>query len=131
MSNRIAIVVLGCVSSPYDRTIDAIRQTWGSQRVLGLDIFYLYGHPHSEEGRRVLAEYLGGSVPRVEDDGICHIEDVLIAGCADHINEQQDCLLRKRLSAFAYLSAGDRYDLIYTVCATSYVDQRQLVRYAD
>ena len=131
MSNRIAIVVLGCVSSPYDRTIDAIRQTWGSQPVPGLDIFYLYGHPHSEEGRRVLAEYLGGSVPRVEDDGICHIEDVLIAGCADHINEQQDCLLRKRLSAFAYLSAGDRYDLIYTVCATSYVDQRQLVRYAD
>jgi hypothetical protein len=29
-----------------------------------------------------------------------------------------------------HLSSGDRYDLIYTVCATSYVDQQRLARYA-
>jgi hypothetical protein len=129
MSNRIAIIVLGCVSRPYDQTIEAIRQTWGSQRVPGLDIYYLYGHPHDDEGRGVLARYVGGRVPTVQDDGICQMQDVLIVGCADHISQQKDCLLRKRLRAFAYLSAGDKYDLIYTVCATSYVDQQQLARY--
>jgi hypothetical protein len=126
---RIAIVVLGCVSAPYDQTIDAIRRTWGAQPVPGVDIYYLYGNPYDDEGRRVLARYVGDDVPVVEDDAIRHIGDVLIVGCADHINQQRDCLLRKRLRAFAYLSAGDDYDLIYTVCATSYVDQEELTRY--
>ncbi len=126
---RIAIVVLGCVSPPYDETIDAIRRTWGAQPVPGVDIYYLYGNPHHDEGRRVLARYLAGGVPVVEDDGIAHVGDVLIVGCADHIDQQPDCLLRKRLRAFAYLSAQDTYDLIYTVCATSYVDQRALTRF--
>jgi len=131
MSTRIAIVVLGCVSPPYDQTIEAIRNTWGSRRVPGLDIYYLYGNPHDEQGRRILSRYVGARVPVVEDDAICEIQDVLIVGCADNVMQQDDCLLRKRLRAFAYLSSTDRYDLIYTVCATSYVDQQQLVRYAD
>jgi hypothetical protein len=131
MSNRIAIVVLGCVSPPYDRTIEAIRSTWGGERVPGLDIFYLYGNPVDDEGRRVLSRYVGGSAPAVEDDAIRPMRDVLIVGCADSIMQQPDCLLRKRLRAFAYLTEGDRYDLIYTVCATSYVDQRSLARYAS
>jgi hypothetical protein len=130
MTNRIAIVVLGCVSPPYDRTIEAIRQTWGAQQVAGIDIYYLYGNPDDDEGRRVLARYVGGGAPVVEADAICHIRDVLIVGCADHVNQQPDCLLRKRLRAFAYLAADDSYDLIYTVCATSYVDQHALARYA-
>ena len=56
---------------------------------------------------------------------------MLIAGCADDMSEQEDCLLRKRLIAFHHLAADDRYDLIYSVCAASYVDQRALVRYAE
>jgi hypothetical protein len=127
---RIAIVVLGCLSSPYDRTIAASRQTWGGRRVPDVEIYYLYGNPHDDEGRRVVSDAVGGAAPLVEDDAICQIGDVLIAGCAAHISQQADCLLRKRLRAFAYLAATDRYDLIYTVCATSYVDQRQLARYA-
>jgi hypothetical protein len=131
VSNRIAIVVLGCVSPPYDQMVEAIRHTWGCRRVPGLDIYYLYGNPHDDQGRDVLSRYVGGRPPVVEDDAICHIHDVLIVGCADHIDHQRDCILRKRLRAFDYLSARDTYDLIYTVCATSYVDQPRLVRYAD
>ncbi len=118
------------MSSPYDETIEAIRHTWGSQPVPGLDIYYVYGNPHDDAGRRVLSRYVEGSAPVVEDDAIRQIGNVLIVGCADHIDVQQECLLHKRLRAYAYLSAGDRYDLIYTVCATSYVDQGQLARYA-
>lgn len=130
-SKRIAIVVLGCLSPPYDRTIEAIRQTWGAQRVSGLDIYYLYGNPVDDDGRRELSRCLGDGAPVVEEGAIRQIGDVLIVGCADHITTQEDCVLRKRLRAFAYLSTGDEYDLIYTVCATSYVDQSQLARYAD
>jgi hypothetical protein len=127
---RIAIVVLGCVSSPYDETIAAIRRTWGSQPVPSLDIYYVYGNPHDDAGRDVLSRYVGGRAPVVDDDAIRQIGDVLIVGCADHIHVQEECLLHKRLRAYAFLSIGDRYDLIYTVCATSYVDQEELVRYA-
>jgi hypothetical protein len=130
-ANRVAIVVLACASPPYDQTIGAIRRTWGGHQVRGLDIYYLYGNPLGDEGRRELSRYVGGGAPTVEADAILQIGDVLIAGCADHVMEQEDCVLRKRLRAFEYLSAGDTYDLIYTVCATSYVDQQQLARYAD
>lgn len=130
VSARIAIVVLGCVSPPYDRTIEAIRRTWGCQRQPGIDIYYLYGNPDDDDGRRVLARYLDGPVPVVDDDSLREAGDVLIAGCADHVRQQPDCLLRKRLQAYAHLSAGDRYDLLYTVCATSYVDQVRLAEYA-
>jgi len=118
------------VSSPYDETIEAIRHTWGSQPVPGLDIYYVYGNPHDDAGRAVLSRYVGGRAPVIEDDAIRHIGDVLIVGCADHIDVQKECLLHKRLRAYAFLSAGDRYDLIYTVCATSYVDQPRLAVYA-
>jgi hypothetical protein len=128
-ANRIAIVVLACASPPYDRTIEAIRRTWGAQRVPGVDVYYLYGNPHDEEARRELSRHVDGRVPTVDADAIHQAGDVLIAGCADHIAEQEDCLLRKRLRAFEYLTAEDAYDLIYTVCATSYVDQERLARY--
>jgi hypothetical protein len=131
MSNRTAIVVLACATPPYDQLIDAIRCTWGSQSVPGLDIYYLYGNPHDRQAHAVLSRYVGGHLPVVEDDAIRQIQDVLIAGCADHLRQQEDCLLRKRLIAYDHLAAAGRYDLIHTVCAASYVDQEQLARYAD
>jgi hypothetical protein len=78
-----------------------------------------------------LSRYVGRTVPVVPDDALRQIGDVLIAGCADEMSEQEDCLLRKRLLAFHHLAADDRYDLIYSVCAASYVDQSALVRYAE
>jgi transposase-like protein len=130
-SNRIAVLVLACASPPYDQAVETIRRTWGGQSLPQLDIFYLYGNPNDDRGRRVLSRYIGRSVPVVPDDVIRQVGDVLIAGCADDMSEQEDCLLRKRLIAFHHLAADDRYDLIYSVCAASYVDQRALVRYAE
>lgn len=131
MANRIAVLVLACASPPYDETVEAIRRTWGAQSLPQLDILYLYGNPTDDRGRRVLSRYVGRSVPVVPDDVLRQVGDVLIAGCADDMGEQEDCLLRKRLIAFQHLAADDRYDLIYSVCAASYVDQRALVQYTD
>lgn len=131
MSKRIAVLVLACAAPPYDRTIAAIRRTWGERSSPDLDVYYLYGNPHTHQGRDLLSRHVGGTVPVVPDDGIVQLGDVLIAGCADHMHQQEDCLLRKRLIAFAHLAAADRYDLIYSVCAASYVDRRELVRRAE
>lgn len=130
MSHRIAVLVLACASAPYDQTIEAMRRTWGAQTAPPLDIFYVYGNPHDDAARDVLSRHTGGTAPVVADDAIAQIGDVLIAGCADHMRQQEDCLLRKRLIAFAHLAAADRYDLIYSVCAASYVDRHALVRRA-
>ncbi len=129
--HRIAVLVLACASSPHYQTVEAIRRTWGAQTLPQVDIFYLYGNPKDDEGRRVLSRYVGRTVPVVPDDVLHQVGDVLIAGCADDLSEQEDCILRKRLIAFHHLAADDRYDLIYNVCAASYVDQRALVRYAE
>ena len=67
----------------------------------GLDIYYLYGNPHDDRARGVVSRYVGSTVPVVQDDAICQIGDVLIAGCADHLQQQEDCFLRKRLIALA------------------------------
>ncbi len=129
MSNQIAILVLGCASPPYDRTIHAIRMSWGSLSIPGLDVYYVYGNPGDDHGRRVLSFHAGEPLPRVEEDGIRQIDEVLLAGCADRRKHQTDCLLRKRLIAFDYLAGHRGYDWIYTVCATSYVDQEGLARH--
>jgi len=131
VSKRIAILVLACASPPYDHTVEAIRRTWGGESAPGPDVYYLYGNPHDDQARGLLSCYVGGTVPLVPDDAIAQIGDVLIAGCADHMRQQEDCLLRKRLMAFAHLACEDRYDLIYSVCAASYVDRHELVRRAE
>jgi hypothetical protein len=130
MAERIAIVVLGCASAPYDVMIDTIRATWGSLKVPGIDIYYLYGNPVDDRARGVLSRYTSGRVSEVAEDQIAAINDVLIAGCGDHFRQQEDCILRKRLIALGHLSFVPGYEFIYTVCATSYVDQKQLQSHA-
>ncbi|MCP4397457.1 MAG: hypothetical protein GY801_09200 [bacterium] len=131
MTKKIAIVVLGCASPPYDVTIDAIRNTWAGVKTPGIDIYYLYGNPDDDYSRSVLSRYAAGSVSPVQVDRIIAIDDVLIAGCADNFRQQEDCILRKRLIAFGYLASVGDYDLMYTVCATSYVDQQRLRLHAE
>ena len=126
---RTAILVLGCASPPYDETIATIRNTWARTPYPGVDIFYVYGVPHEENAREVLELRVRGDWASVPKDGIARFEDCLVADCADNIRQQEDCLLRKRLAAFGYLTRGGRYDFIYTVCATSYVDQEALIGY--
>jgi hypothetical protein len=130
MTKNIALVVLGCASPPYDVMIDTIRNTWAGVKVPGIDIYYLYGNPDDDHSRSVLSRYVVGGVIPVKEDQIIAINDVLIAGCADNFRQQEDCILRKRLIAFGYLTSVGDYDLIYTVCATSYVDQQQLKLHA-
>ena len=130
MPNPLAILVLACAYPPYDRTVHAIRMTWGSLVVPGVDIYYVYGNPGDDHSRQVLSIAVGGEPPAVEDDGIHQIDDVLIAGCADRVEHQTDCLLRKRLIAFDHLAGALGYEKIHTVCATSYVDQQCLSEHA-
>lgn len=129
--NRIATLVLGCASPPYDIMIDVIQNTWGKVKVPGVDMYYLYGNPNNDDARSVLARVTGGDVPHVADNDIRLIQNVLIVGCADNYEQQEDSLLRKRLIAFEYLASTGDYDLIYTVCATSYVNQGQLIDHAN
>src|SRR4029450_562765 len=96
MSHRIAVLV-PAGGRPYDQTVEAIRRTWGGQSLPQLDIFYLYGNPNDDRGRRVLSRYIGRSVPVVPDDVIRQVGDVLITGCADHRGEHDDALLPQRL----------------------------------
>ncbi|MFC1849777.1 hypothetical protein ACFL27_06175 [candidate division CSSED10-310 bacterium] len=131
MTKKIAIIVLGCASPPYDVMIDTIRTTWAGVKAPGIDIYYLYGNPDDDYSRSVLSRYIVGNVSPVKEDEIKAIGDVLIAGCGDNFRQQEDCILRKRLIAFGYLASVGVYDLIYTVCATSYVDQQRLKQHAD
>ncbi len=126
MAQNIAIVVLGCASPPYDAMIDTIRITWADIKVPGIDIYYVYGNPDDDYSKNVLSRYTSGRLNPVQDDQILIINDILVAGCADHLRQQEDCILRKRLIAFGYLTTVLNVDLIYTVCATSYVDQKRL-----
>lgn len=126
---KTGILVLGCASPPYVETIATIRNTWARKPHPGVDIFFVYGIPHDRTAREVLEPQVRGNWDRVPTDGIARFEDCLIADCADHIRQQEDCLLRKRLAAFGYLAEDGRYDFIYTVCATSYVDQETLLDY--
>lgn len=130
-SRRVAVLVLACASEPYDRLIDTIRDTWASRQLPGVDIFYVYGNTEPGRPSEVLSRYVAGDLPRVEPGGVRRFDDVLIVGCADTIDEEEDCLLSKRLRAFGYLAEPDRYDLIYTVCASSYVNLDEFCRHAE
>jgi hypothetical protein len=124
---NIAVLILGCASEPYIQLIDTTRSTWASRRLPNIDIYYVHGLPSNPRSRDALSRWMGGEIPEVQDCGGIHlVNNVLLAGCADLIAEQEDCLLRKRLAAFEYLGSQSRYDFIYTVCASSYVDQFEL-----
>jgi hypothetical protein len=125
---RVAVLVLACASAPFDEMIRAIRRTWGARRVSGVEVFYVYGNVAAGGPTAELASHIGEDPPVVPAGEVRRIGDVLIAGCADRIADQEDCLLRKRLIAFDHLASSDDFDLIYTVCAASYVDPVELVR---
>jgi hypothetical protein len=131
MRKNIAIIVLGCASPPYDVMIQTIRNTWASMKVSGIDIYFLYGNPDDDYARIVLSCYVLENVFPVKKGQITAIDDMLLAGCADRIAQQKDCILRKRLIAFDYLAGLGTYDFIYTVCASSYVDQRKLMEHTE
>jgi len=128
MDHKIAVVVLGCASAPYDEMVDAMRTTWGAVETPGVEVSYVYGNPSDSDALQVLAQLVGDdTAPVVPDGELERRGDILIAGCADLIRDQEDSLLRKRLLAFEHLLDDPTVRQIYTVCAASYVDQPTLV----
>ena len=130
---RIAILVIGCLLPVFDRCIATIRSTWGSRAVDGVDVFYAYGSQPTESAVETipLAGLVGRPVPHVAEGAVWASGDILVCGAADLWEDQRNCVLRKRLAAFAYLANERSYDVIYTVCASSYVDVDRLKRYVS
>lgn len=129
----VAVLVLGCLLPQYERCLDVIESTWASRRLDGIDIHIAVG-AHldpttvSENG---VCKYLAGGAPALAAFESRRIGNVIACGCADTIALQGDCLLRKRLIAFNHLAREGKYDYVYTVCASSYVDQVGLRDYID
>lgn len=128
---RVAILVLGCLMTVYQRCIRVIRSTWGARRHPNVDVFYVYGaHPAvTDEEMADLGEVIGRTPPELKDGQVWSSGDVILCGATDIRDGQQDCILRKRLGAFGYLANQRGYDFVYTVCASSYVDVAKLARY--
>ncbi len=128
---RIAILVLGCLQTVYDRCIRTIRATWGAKPGDNADIFYVYGgqNTHNEPDMVDIGQLIGQAPPELQDNEVWVSDDIILCGAADVYAGQHNCILRKRLIAFGYLAKQRRYDYVYTVCASSYVDVDALHRY--
>lgn len=128
---RIAILVLGCLLTVYERCIKTIRATWGAKSVDNVDIFYVYGGQHTKNCEKICAieHLIGRPGPQLQNGEAWISGDIILCGAADVFEGQRNCVLRKRLIAFGYLANQQRYDFVHTVCATSYVDVDGLKRY--
>lgn len=128
---RTAILVLGCLLPVYVRCVQAIRRTWGATTAADVDVLYLYGTQVADPDveRADLAALIGAPVPELDDGAAAVVGDHLLTGSGDLWADQADCVLRKRLIAFAHLAELERYDFVYNVCAGSYVDVDVLRRY--
>jgi hypothetical protein len=130
---RVAILVLGCLLPVYERCIQVIRATWGSTRREDVDVFYVYGGQSTpaDPAMPSIEALIGRPRPALADYEVWAAGDIILCGAADVYAGQPDCILRKRLAAFGYLARERRYDFVYTVCATSYVDVAALQRYVE
>ncbi len=131
-TKRVAVVVLGCLMPVYESAIDTIRKTWASRKHPNIDVYYVYGaHIQNQQEQSVIEKYTRQPTMPLSAFEVSQYGDVILCGCADAIQLQSDCLLRKRLIAFDYLTANFDYQYIYTVCASSYVDQPELASYVE
>lgn len=128
---RIAILVLACLQTVYDRCIRTIRATWGAASRDHVDVFYVYGgqHENADPDTVGIEQLIGRPCPVLNDYEVWVAGDIILCGAADVYAGQVDCILRKRLIAFDYLANHRHYDFVYTVCASSYVDIESLQRY--
>ena len=126
-----AILVLGCLMTLYQRCIRVIRATWGATSRSDVDIFYVYGGHWAATSEEMvdIDQVLGQAAPVLADGEAWQAGDVIVCGTTDVREGQPNCILRKRLGAFGHLANRRGYDFVYTVCATSYVDVARLARY--
>ena len=128
---RIAILVLGCLLTVYQRCAQIIRATWGAQAWHNVDIFYVYGAQSAKSDQEMvdIEHLICRGRPQLQDGEVWVSGDTILCGAADIREGQPNCILRKRLIAFGYLANQRRYDFVYAVCASSYVDVAGLKRY--
>ncbi len=129
----VAILVLGCLLPQYERSLGVIEGTWASKQCADIDVYYALGahFDRTAASARSVEKYYGKGVPMLRAFQAQQVGNVIACGCADTIHLQSDSLLRKRLIAFSYLAGTARYDFVYTVCASSYVDQARLREYVE
>jgi hypothetical protein len=129
----VAVLVLGCLLPQYEACLDVIERTWAASRLPGIDVFYAIGAHFDSTvvSARSMEKYVGRDAPPLSAFQARRSGDVIICGCADTIQLQNDSLLRKRLIAFNHLLDTGAYDFVYTVCASSYVDQARLRDYVE
>lgn len=129
----VAVLVLGCLLPQYVTCLDVIERTWASRRFTGIDIFYAIGSHFdpSVVSTNAVEKYIGRDAPSLSAFQTRQSGNVIACGCADAIHLQNDSLLRKRLIAFNHLASTNKYDFVYTVCASSYVDQSRLRDYVE
>gem|GEM_PF-2647351 len=123
---KIAILVLGCRHTHYQRCIQTIRATWA--RAPYADIFYVYGAHGAGPGLVEVDALISTEKPELAEGEFCVSGDIILCGAADVFSDQANCVLQKRLIAFRHLMRD--YDFVYTVCASSYVDVAGLEKYA-
>ncbi|MEM7563757.1 MAG: hypothetical protein AAF353_12005, partial [Pseudomonadota bacterium] len=130
-NQRIAILVLGCLMPVYTAAMETMVQTWAGTSEADIDVFFILGaHTRSQTEQKTLDQIVGPQ-PSLNAFESRRVGNIILTGCADSIELQRDCLLRKRLIAFEHCRDSGDYDFVYTVCASSYVDQIQLRRYVQ
>ena len=95
---RIAILVLGCLLTVYDRCIKTIRATWGARAATNVDVFYLYGGQPAKtaeaitEGIGDVAHLIGRAPPPLKDGEAWASGDIILCGAADIFEGQLNCV---------------------------------------
>jgi hypothetical protein len=100
---KLVVLVLGAYARPYPALLRTIRRTWASDRVEGVETLFYYGGP------------------KLEVDG-----DSLVLPAPDALPASQ-----KTIACFDYLLRNREVDLIFRTNASSYVDQSNLLAYAN
>ncbi len=107
---RVLVLVLSCRRAPYPEMIDAVRATWAADAHPGIEIAFYYGR--------------SPDLPDPGDDRWFAQGDTIVCGCEDADPTQ---IGRKTVIAFEAALNTRRFDYLYRVNCSSYVDQAKLV----
>lgn len=116
---KIAILIQSSNDPKYAACVEALRPTWPSERVEGVEVLFYYG-------RR-------DDMPRPPPGGQLRVEDVLLCDTPDvHYmadGKRVEVRTPKFVMALEYVLRELEVDYIYRCNCTCYVDQEKLYRY--
>lgn len=121
-SRRTAVVVQGCRLPQFEPSLRAIRETWAAATHPDVDVFFAYGNGCDDHELTPLELASGELLPQVPDGEVMVDGDLLLVGCSDLVDHQNDSLLRKRLLSLQHLIDTDSHDAFLLLCASSYID---------